>query len=235
MFDIAKLGKAVSAWLEYQYSVSKTSDLVAESSIRFPLTEYLERNTNNRNICLEKPHKRFPRRRIDFYWECKNEKGKRYVKNFLELKYLRRDSGSAEEIQRIANDIFRLVRIPTKATKYFMLCGNFDTFDKTLRKYPSDSISIGKLFSTSKEKRTPQSKIDYILSLDANSVVFVKKEDDVDEIKENYSKFKVQYSTDFKGKSLHFLPFSTKLVYSAICDTVSWVAIWEVKNISLRR
>lgn len=235
MFDIAKLGKTVSAWLDYQYSVVKTERLVAESSIRFPLIEYLERNTNNRNLCLEKPHELFKRRRVDFYWECKNGKGKRYVKNFLELKYLRPDSGTAEGIQHIANDIFRLVWLPSKATKYFMLCGNFDTFDKTLRKYPSDNISIENLFSTSKEKRNLQSKIDYMLSLDSNSVVSIKKENDVDGIKENYSQFKVQYSKDFKRKSLHFLPFSTKLVYSAIGDSVSWVAIWEVKKILYNR
>jgi hypothetical protein len=66
-FDLIQLANAVQWWMSYTSAVGR-SYVLAESSIKYPLTEYLERTSPN-EIKLEYPHPKLKKRRIDICFE----------------------------------------------------------------------------------------------------------------------------------------------------------------------
>lgn len=121
--------QAIHYWLNYSCKVSKV-DLLVESSIRFPLMEYIERYLNANKCYLERKYEDFLSEDIfnttksaDIMWE-KNE-----IEYILELKYLSKDTNKEQERQRFFNDLVRLsLALKLKKDKerrcYFLICGD---------------------------------------------------------------------------------------------------------------
>ena len=123
------LKDSIFYWLNYFCNVSK-SDILLESSIRFPLIEYLERKFNAK-VDLEVSHPKFKNKLIDFKYvlnDIENQSG------YIELKFLRKDTASANARQRIFNDIIRLAALDENLVNYFILCGRRDYFNGRFRR-----------------------------------------------------------------------------------------------------
>lgn len=152
-----ELARCIYHWLNYKDSTCKTS-LLAESSIRYPLAEFLERKLSA-NVVLEENHPLFKKRRFDFSYDHKLNGKKR--KGFIEIKVVRKNTKEESEIQRIFNDLMRLAYCSTSNYNYFILCGkttDFNCFfkneltktssiDEILRRTPSEHQSASGIYS----------------------------------------------------------------------------------------
>ncbi len=123
--ELCKLTRAIHNWLTYNSIVSR-AELLAESSIRYPLCEYIERQMGLK--CeLEFDHELFVQKSIDFYWE--NEQGEDKEINYLELKFVRKDTTSRKETRRVFDDLYRLSYLQKDNAKcYFIMCGDTQLF-----------------------------------------------------------------------------------------------------------
>ncbi len=108
--EIQKLARSIYYWLNYVETVSK-SQLLLESSVRYPLAEYIERQVRA-IVSLEVPHPLFSGHNLDFVY--KKDKNQRNI----ELKYLHEYSNDTNERQRIFNDLIRLAVL--KDNGYFI-------------------------------------------------------------------------------------------------------------------
>lgn len=229
---------AIRWWLNYHASVGRYY-ILSESSLKIPITEYLERS-NVKDITLELSHPSFSGRRVDVSFND-DEVKKQIV---FELKYVKGAlTKNDEEKQRFFNDLARLYFInQTDTESYFVVCGeqvefiaNFQRIVKyqgTVRvrkssQLPKDIDSEG--FYTnwfSFDLKKPEKEIDLV---NCNS-----------ECKLFYTDFVTDYAKGYKkstGKDLKLPPkITTKLVYisenSSESDKVylpSRVAVWSVK------
>ncbi len=124
--EIQLLARSIFHWLNYVETVSK-SQLLLESSVRYPLAEYIERQVQA-EVTLEEPHPRFDGHFLDFVYK----KNKR-LRN-IELKFLHEYSNDTNERQRIFNDLIRLSVLKDKG--YFILCGNKVDFNNIIAYTP---------------------------------------------------------------------------------------------------
>lgn len=93
-------------WLCYVAKASDNDKLIAESALKYPFVESLERH-NAKNVKLEDCHPLFKKRRIDVSFD-KEEKESSNGKVYVEFKFVREDAKSTNEQQRYFNDIVRL-------------------------------------------------------------------------------------------------------------------------------
>lgn len=124
--EIQQLAQSIYHWLNYVDTVSK-SQLLLESSVRYPLAEYIERQVQAK-VSLEDPHPRFDGHFLDFVYK-KNKS----LRN-IELKFLHEFSNDTNERQRIFNDLIRLAVL--KAKGFFILCGNKFDFNNIIAYTP---------------------------------------------------------------------------------------------------
>lgn len=118
------IAETVFYWLNYHYIVSKSNVLI-ESSIRFPLTEYIERRLGKK-VVLEAEHPVFQGLHYDFNYKIGN------IQRNIELKYLHDYSDREAEYKRYFDDIVRLAVLEGK--NYFILCGERDLYDNKIMK-----------------------------------------------------------------------------------------------------
>jgi hypothetical protein len=135
--DLAMM-QAIHYWLNYSCKVSKV-DLLVESSIRFPLMEYIERYLNADKCYLERKYEDFlsedifnTTKSVDIMWE------KNKIEYIIELKYLSKDTNKEQERQRFFNDLVRLsLALKLKKDKerrcYFLICGDAVHFGEQMR------------------------------------------------------------------------------------------------------
>ena len=148
--DLLRITNTIHKWLVYADTVSQ-ADLLAESSIRYPLSEYLERRMQC--ICeLEKAHPIFWDRRIDFLWKDKLE-----TQYYMELKFVRDDTTHKDETQRIFNDIYRQSCIleEKKGRCLFVMCGEANLFKSQF----SESIAITRKRGRPRKAPVPQNAL----------------------------------------------------------------------------
>lgn len=119
------ISQSIFYWLNYNNTVSM-SDILVESSIRFPLAECLERRIKAQ-VQLEVEHPVFTGLRIDFLFE---EGG---AKHYIELKYLHEYSDRSDEQKRFFDDIVRLAVL--EGSNFFILCGNRELYETRIKKY----------------------------------------------------------------------------------------------------
>lgn len=161
--DIKFLCNAIYFWLNYHHLVSY-SDILLESSIRFPFTEFLERKYGSvKTIVLEHPHPEFKKRRIDFLLkESKDSELKddgEYV--FFEMKYIKGDS---QDIQKYYNDIIRLAFLKYRYKNsqcFFVCCGDSKWFKHDEEKTGQHYEYKFKSQIPSEHKRKFEKKKDY--------------------------------------------------------------------------
>ena len=171
-----QLGEAVYSWLNYMSYVSE-SNVLAESSIRYPLAEFIERRLQRPvtlefyHPCVHQPpsgHKRC----IDFVFskikrENDNDKDNKILNTldnkigeervYIELKYISENFKNTNEKQRVFNDLVRLALVSSKTNDcYFILCGGNEDFCQIIKGLRE--IKDGKI-PTSTEKKTPQESI----------------------------------------------------------------------------
>ena len=134
---VTNLADAIYHWLNYMVCTSN-STLLAESSIRYPLAEYLERKRSAK-VKLEVAHPLFEYRRLDFAY--KRDEGANVSTGYIELKLVSSATSNKSEIQRIFNDLIRLGFQSNHKVNYFILCGNLKDFAlnfKSIRQKPKD-------------------------------------------------------------------------------------------------
>ncbi len=126
--ELQLIGQSVLFNNSYLHSVSQTV-LLAESSLRFPIAECLERRIHASEIFLEYQHPLFKNRRIDIFWRHENED------NAFELKFVKSGFRSKESIQRVFNDIIRLVYCSKEGmNSYFLACGKTDDYNAEFKR-----------------------------------------------------------------------------------------------------
>lgn len=122
MTEMQMLARSIYHWLNYVETVSK-SQLLLESSVRYPLAEYIERQVLA-EVFLEQAHPQFDGHLIDFvYIKDKHQRN-------IELKFLHEYSNNTNERQRIFNDLIRLAVLKDKG--YFILCGGQIDFNNII-------------------------------------------------------------------------------------------------------
>lgn len=127
--EIAQLSQAINLRLSYYETIS-FANILAESSIRYPTAEYLERRLSYNNIILEYANPIFKRRRCDLYVERERKE------TIFEFKYVR--DTSAAMFQDYFDDILRLHYLHADGIQaLFVVCGgpvNFNSQFRSIKK-----------------------------------------------------------------------------------------------------
>jgi len=118
-----RIANVVQCSLQYLDNVSDHMSL-AESHIKYPLVEFLERKKQCKEIELEVPMKHFYYRRHDASFICDDQQV------VMEFKYLRDEQLSEHATQRIFDDLLRLrYALDDGYSKALMLiCGHSENF-----------------------------------------------------------------------------------------------------------
>lgn len=123
--NLKQLANAVQWWMSYVSAVGR-SYVLAESSIKYPLAEYLERSNLNK-IELEFGHPKLSKKRFDLHYEdAKN------CKTAIEFKFIKNGSTrDTNEKKRVFNDLMRLhLYLEDDKKGYFLICGAQSDFFK---------------------------------------------------------------------------------------------------------
>ena len=126
--NIYLIAQSIFYWLNYNKTVSK-SNLLLESSVRFPLVECLERRLGAL-VKLEADHDKYEGLKIDFRYNL-------YGKNhYIELKFLHDYSNNSQEQKRYFDDLVRLAVL--EGDNYFILCGSRKYLENRIKQYLPD-------------------------------------------------------------------------------------------------
>ena len=153
---------ALHYWLSYINIVAK-SDVLLESSIRYALCEYIERQMQVECV-LEVKSPCFNRRSIDFVWnrgrrgnedKLKHKKENAIIVDskdcyILECKYARDATNSENERQRIFNDLCRLYKVKKeypKAHALFLMAGESEQFNNKFQNAKTRNFVDTNIFS----------------------------------------------------------------------------------------
>ena len=131
---ILNASQCIYNWLEYLSKASENSKLIAESSLKYPFIESLERHSIN-NVHLEFLHPLFKGKRIDAYIGNVQDINKTDESLpqmiFIEFKFVRGDTLSKKEQERYFNDIMRLKYLKQRhhtAECFLLVCGESISF-----------------------------------------------------------------------------------------------------------
>ena len=112
--NLTLIANTINLHLSYLYNVSSSINIL-ESSIQYPLLEYMERRTHYSDISLEYKHPAFQKKRCDIFW--KDENGHSCV---MEMKYHKNHSTN---IDYVLKDIIRLYfALDCGFSSFFLLC-----------------------------------------------------------------------------------------------------------------
>lgn len=231
------LASAIIWWLNYISAVGREY-IIAESTLKIPATEYLERFYRD-YIELEYNHPNLSQKRFDLYFNDLNNMNE----TAFEFKFVREDSTRAlVERKRIFYDLMRLYLFKALNKKgYFLICGNqlhFKSSFQNLNLKPKLPLPSSKSITSGIVKSGffgewfsfDISKPDRIINLNSTDR----------EYKKIYKAFIKEYSKPYKDATKNILvkpnTISTKLIFiseglvaSNIPQTFS-IGIWEVNN-----
>jgi len=219
--NVIQLANAVQWWMSYVSAVGR-SYVLAESSIKFPLAEYLERS-NLKEIKLEYTHPKLLNRRFDLHFEDSKN-----TKTAIEFKFIKNGSTrETSEKKRVFYDLMRLdLYLDNNKKGYFLICGaqsDFSTDFYRLLSKPSNT-SDNNLFITpdTKVKTTKKLKSEgfyskwfsFNIKKPEKEILLQVKSGEYQEI---YQSFLDEYKDIFKKSTQNelSLPYSltTKLLY----------------------
>lgn len=199
---MTRLGDVVSSWLSYQLCVTDV-DLLAESSIRFPIVNFLDRINWIDSLTLECNHPLYSLKHIDFCWIYRNKM------TYLELKYASTNTKEASEQQRIFNDITRLALLQNTKKNcklYFMMVGEaqrFQQYFQNLNVEPSRPQEKGEQYAfitykkeSKKEDARVNSKYNEMFSFQLNGKKIINVQDE--KFSELYKKYKSKFSDTYE-------------------------------------
>lgn len=210
--EIALLSQAINLRLSYYETIS-FANILAESSIRYPVAEYLERRLSYKNIVLEYANPTFKRRRCDLFVERNGQK------TIFEFKYVRDTTASL--FQDYFDDILRLHYLHADGIQtLFVVCGSPVNFNSQFRSVKKrTAVLVGKKGRAS----GPFSKV---LSF---STVNSIKNIDTTKHQSNYNEFCKHY--EFKNAAISHpgaLNIRTRLIKLIHDWGQQSVGIWEV-------
>ncbi len=242
--NLIQLANAVQWWMSYTSAVGR-SYVLAESAIKFPLAEYLER-LNLKDLKLEFTHPKLSGRSFDLHFEDKNDQ-----KTAIEFKFIKNGSTrKTDEKKRVFNDLMRLsLYIEGTKTGYFLICGAQNDFSQDFQRLLSkptgdeDNQYITPQVGTSNSvKIEPDGFYKQWFSFDNNEPI---KEIEIqvgnDEYGKIYQSFLEDYNKSYKDNMEEDLvlpvKISTKLLYlSQEIENENdffqpaTIGIWEVVN-----
>lgn len=251
-----QLGEAIFSWLNYM-SYTADSNVLAESSVRYPLAEYIERKLHKK-VLLEFKHPVVPQpdkghpRMIDFVFSKNDETINETIGDnriYMELKYLNSRYQNSNEQQRVFNDIVRLALVSTPTNEcYFILCGPTDDFETYIKgeasiqinnNKPTYQVSLGKGCKNSgRRKKKPTVYSKWFGFKNDGKWKIIKKPKTQTNLKKYFNDFDREYNYNGAQKisSPITIPntISTKLVYlmpdktRSIIKKSMTVAIWQV-------
>lgn len=135
---IIQASQCVHSWMCYLSKASDNNCLLAESSIRYPFVECLERHQVN-DVQLEKRHPVFQGKRMDVYIGKKdrNDDDNNISGGIcVEFKFVREDASYSKETERYLHDLLRLSCIKKEypSTRcFFLICGETSLFVNQLQ------------------------------------------------------------------------------------------------------
>lgn len=212
--ELATLSQAVFLRLSYFQAVSY-ANILAESSIRYPVAEYLERRLFYNRIVLEYTNPIFKKRRCDLYVD----KGVA-DKTIFEFKYVR--DNTSYEFQDYFDDILRLHYLHlTGIQSLFIVCGDALNFNNQFRSIKKRSKLLGS------KKSRPSGLFSQVLSFSTNKP---KMNVDTNKFLANYKDFCSHYEFN---DPLAIHPISMVVQTRLICiihnEGPQSVGVWEVK------
>lgn len=159
--DLAKLSQAIKLRLSYYEAISYAK-ILAESSIRYPVAEYLERRLSYKKLVLEFTNPIFQRKRCDLYVE--NGTGANIERIVFEFKYVRDTTSGL--FQDYFDDILRLHYLHNDGMQaLFIVCGSTLNFNSQFRSTKNRTIQL------SHKKRRPSGLFSQCLSFSAGRPV----------------------------------------------------------------
>lgn len=255
--DIYKLMIVIHHWLSYTSNVSRC-DLLAESSLRFPICEYLERHLGERDHCeLEVPFTILSgkRRKIDIVWTEGD------TLNCMELKYVSEQTSDRNEKQRIFNDLLRLyiasksqttqeVPSPSERHCYFVMCGDSTFFMTQFQQHAEEELTFSKdLLEQSYDETRATGDVSHWFSFKEGDIKKIedikytikRKKGKKDKKTSYYKEFKTCYIEDINQDDIrtqfkNSMPsIQTKLIgyistKSNEVQTSQSIAIWEIMD-----
>lgn len=127
--DLAKMSQAIKLRLSYYEAISYAK-VLAESSIRYPVAEYLERRLSYKNLVLEYSNPIFQRKRCDLYVEKGADANVERI--VFEFKYVR--DTTAGLFQDYFDDLLRLHYLHNYGMQtLFIVCGSTLNFNCQFR------------------------------------------------------------------------------------------------------
>lgn len=231
---IVRIAEATYHWLCYMHT-SSDSNILAESSIRYPFVECLERKGYN-NIHLEAFHPELGNRRMDVF--CGNVTKDTYrgilddeTVLYAEFKFVKSYTRDTNEQQRIFNDIMRLYALKSKSPDtncYFIICGDTLTFNscfKYIRETKSSKMLLKGMAKNDKGKRNKPTGVyaDFFsFNEDDGPKKFTKSNPRYKKFCEDYHYNKIKQNASIKTRLISIFPHENHL------QSPVTLAIWEV-------
>ena len=163
--SVLNASQCVYNWLGFLSKASDNSKLIAESSLKYPFVECLERHSI-KDVHLEFSHPLFKGKRIDAYIGGTQADGTIDEQSsqmiFIEFKFVRGDTLSKNEQQRYFNDILRLSYLKQKYThsdNYLLVCGETESFNNAFRYKPKIKENKFLIVDGARVKRTKNKSI----------------------------------------------------------------------------
>lgn len=228
--EIVNVARAVHYEISYLNHVSK-SDVISESSFKYPAVEWLERKGDEEKVFFEKAHPVFLSRKYDIRW------GKEPSPCYLEMKYVKADTAGKTEQQRYFNDLLRLAHIllhNRKARVFFLACGEIENWNPCFQylgvKVPTGDVpSVPYQGGQTKDAKKVDGVYSQWLSFDSSDPI---RPVDSNQYNDFYTTFKNEYQ--FRVKESHHpekMEFKTNLKWiSEINSMLSpcVTAAWEI-------
>jgi len=239
-------GSALHSWLNYISSVKRIY-VLAENSIKYPISEYIGTKVDPSKIHLDKLHPNLNDRYLDlrFFDEINSQE----TEIAIEFKYAKLGyTDQKTEKKRIFNDIMRLKLFVEQAGNrkgYFLMCGPQIDFIKAFQSIgwsetdkQSQGLPTPKTISTDYDKVNPTGFYTNWFKYKKDETQEIDLRINTDEIKSIYEDFFDEYKKAFKdGVSETTLRVNnpiTRLVYLSESlnlkdiPTPMKVGIWEV-------
>lgn len=217
-----RIATVVECSLQYLDNVSDHMSL-AESHIKYPLVEFLERKKHCKDIELEVPMKKFYYRRHDVAFKCEDQQ------IVMEFKYLHNAKISEHETQRIFDDILRLkYGLDDGYSRALMLiCGKSeDVIPNFLGKERLEDENIPE-HTEGEEIATETTQLAkwFPLSQEEDAVITYEPN------KSFISEFEARYINHYKNKATAEKPYNPSFI-SAVSETLNIKTSLKTINIT---
>jgi hypothetical protein len=215
-YELAMMSQAIKLRLSYYEAISYAK-ILAESSIRYPIVEYLERRLSLKKLELEYTHPIFKRKRCDLYVE--KGSGENTERVVFEFKYVK--DTTSDLFQDYFDDIIRLHYLHNAGMQaLFLVCGSTLNFNSQFRRTKNRTVQLGR------KKMRPSGLFSRCLSF---SAVNPQKSISTNRYRKYYNEFCNNYNFRQSGQ-IHptTLLIRTRLIKLLNGFDQQSVGIWEV-------